>query len=852
MVRAQRSVRHFCIYASVLILSLTVFIVPTRAIDENLTKGATNNHVFEAGMWGENIDLLNGGLNLTVPIGPSYRVSPDVSYQLKLTYSSKIWHLEEGGTYWSGTMHHRARARLSGRGQAGLGFMLQFGRYLRYANSAECWDGSPASSKGEELVFEDATGATHGVLPGEWRGAGDGSYLEITESHVAMPDGTQYLLNHQVEDLISNQDQRWSHCGVSVPPSGFDTGGGPATAYDFYTNEYRGNYVTRIEGKDRASNGRPHNFVILEYETAPGMKHLIKRICDSRDPNTIDGSGNILTTCDPSGPTTVVFTNSNQDPSDPNNPNATLEMGYVKSVTFPAFRTDPGTPESATYTFNYTLSDVGDPHVNPNDPNALYRAADNLNDTFEDVLLLTGIQFPEGYSMSFEYDGAEWIAPTVGYLQARVLPTGARIEYTYHQYRFQPEVCTTTPTAPCPPHGSCPYPSGGGFCYVSSGGLTQGIGSKTIIPDPLVPTTFYTWTYEREPHAVGRPNPGAVVTTDPFGNDTVTYYHADNMDTKSFPDPQDPNYAVYHSDIWRNGRLYRTEYYRGTWTNPANLVRTEEQVWEDDVENPSDEDNYRHTSRYPRVIDSKVTYHDDGTKTVRTSNEDWDGLGNFRKITEYGFDGVPYRIQRTDYNCDNRDSNGECIKLRPDTPGGDDCTTPYDPSTCPLSLAHLSNRIFGTYSLSQSEYPNGSVLQRSEFSFDDLGYLRSRQDLLTIPSTITFQQPGDPGSGGSAGDVVTQFLYEGDGGCPAGSSSAPTGNVCEKTVREFGSPTSTLTERYTYASGSYLKTRQIVGVPWLADDRDIDTATGLTRVSRDAAGIATTFDYDSLGRLTQV
>ena len=39
------------------------------AIDENLTKGATNNHIFESGVWGENIDLLNGGLELTIPIG---------------------------------------------------------------------------------------------------------------------------------------------------------------------------------------------------------------------------------------------------------------------------------------------------------------------------------------------------------------------------------------------------------------------------------------------------------------------------------------------------------------------------------------------------------------------------------------------------------------------------------------------------------------------------------------------------------------------------------------------------------------------------------------------------------------
>src|SRR5262245_48888440 len=74
-------------------LAITLHGTTSFAIDDNLTKGATNNHVFESGVWGESIDLLNGGLNLTIPIGGTYRVSSDVSYQLKLSYSSKIWQI---------------------------------------------------------------------------------------------------------------------------------------------------------------------------------------------------------------------------------------------------------------------------------------------------------------------------------------------------------------------------------------------------------------------------------------------------------------------------------------------------------------------------------------------------------------------------------------------------------------------------------------------------------------------------------------------------------------------------------------------------------------------------------------
>ena len=128
MVRRMPARRSRLTLSILAALMITLAGSSTFAVDDNLTKGATNNHVFESGIWGENIDTLNGGLSLTIPLGPAYGVSADLSYQVRLNYSSKIW--DQNGLNYS----RAARSRLSGRGQAGLGFTLQMGRYYKHAD----------------------------------------------------------------------------------------------------------------------------------------------------------------------------------------------------------------------------------------------------------------------------------------------------------------------------------------------------------------------------------------------------------------------------------------------------------------------------------------------------------------------------------------------------------------------------------------------------------------------------------------------------------------------------------------------------------------------------------------------
>ncbi len=66
---------------------------PAWAQNEQEAVGFQENHFYDAGQFGEGIDILNGGLNLTIPIGPRYQVNSRLGYQFSLSYNSKIWNL---------------------------------------------------------------------------------------------------------------------------------------------------------------------------------------------------------------------------------------------------------------------------------------------------------------------------------------------------------------------------------------------------------------------------------------------------------------------------------------------------------------------------------------------------------------------------------------------------------------------------------------------------------------------------------------------------------------------------------------------------------------------------------------
>jgi hypothetical protein len=106
------------------VCSLCLITSLSWAQNENETVGFKPNHAFESGGFGENLDMLNGGLNLTVPIGQRYQPNSRLGYQLSLNYNSKVWDTNDHQGLAS--PHEKVVAR--NEGPFGIGFSLHFGR----------------------------------------------------------------------------------------------------------------------------------------------------------------------------------------------------------------------------------------------------------------------------------------------------------------------------------------------------------------------------------------------------------------------------------------------------------------------------------------------------------------------------------------------------------------------------------------------------------------------------------------------------------------------------------------------------------------------------------------------------
>ncbi|MGD2116675.1 MAG: hypothetical protein PVG07_16600, partial [Acidobacteriota bacterium] len=103
---------------------------PLPAQPPNHARGFEPRNTFELGDL-EHVNLFNGNLTLTIPIGPAFPVGPELSYQLLLTYTGNVWEWEEICPDYpvTSTCYLQALPRL--RSTAGLGWELGFGRMLQ-------------------------------------------------------------------------------------------------------------------------------------------------------------------------------------------------------------------------------------------------------------------------------------------------------------------------------------------------------------------------------------------------------------------------------------------------------------------------------------------------------------------------------------------------------------------------------------------------------------------------------------------------------------------------------------------------------------------------------------------------
>ena len=187
----------------------------------NAVKGLPSNGVFESSEV-DQINLFNGSLNLTIPIGQTYKVAGDLSYAVRLTYSSNNWdyNTREVDEYDNGYLiqHFYAQAYLNSLSNAGVGWLFTLGRVLppgtHPSQSEYCYQ----SPDGGEHCFESKLHDSDAASDSNTSYTRDGTYLRMrivgTSREIDFPDGTTHVFgsngmltqirDHQNNSLVIN------------------------------------------------------------------------------------------------------------------------------------------------------------------------------------------------------------------------------------------------------------------------------------------------------------------------------------------------------------------------------------------------------------------------------------------------------------------------------------------------------------------------------------------------------------------------------------------------------------------------------------------------------------------------
>jgi len=759
---------------------LLISVCPARTVfaqNENETVGFQSQHMFEAGYFGENVDILNGGVNVTTPIGSKYQLNQNLGYQVQVAYGSKIWDKGE----WT------QQAYLYRRGALGLGSLLHFGRIYRDVayTTYQYFDATAQQVKTDYTYqctwyYVTPDGNEH-VIPGNYRpdqnaltcdDAPPGGYT-IDNTFYSFFVGSGALVGWNGSGaaptlVIVTPDRIKYTFGHFVAVPGFESavpGGSQDPELRNYNRDFGGWYVTRIEDTRTPGNV----WVNIEYDTRAGFDHLISRITDSDTREIL-----VTNECEPDTTTSGCKEGSYGGNA------ANRPATRVKSILLPAFKGSPAVDNTrrAQYDFAYEWRPIYNLFY-PND--ASHAQSQNI---------LRSVSYPsitkrsgpaERYQLLFDYD-------TFGELNSRTLPTGTppsgsylgsgTVLYGYNDYEFL---------------GAGMY----GFSYNPTAATRQ-MTSKSV----CLNGACQSWSYVRD--ATSATNPLVVRVTDPFGNDTLYYYHASVQDSLG-----KLGYCMEDgwAPEWNDGLNYRIEYYQGTGA-ARRLVRMETRDYDSD---PGDTCAIgQHSHKNVRVTRVVTTFLDQDGRQSTTAYSEWDGLGHFKVTTELGTDVTGTRTTRTEY-------------------------LGADPSR--FTYREVSDGM--------------RILARTDNTYDASGNL--------VLSIGRFSLPAASGTASSSsaipGDVVTAYQYHDN------RANVTVKEMGNQGATQSGGDWHTTSANYhiSYSwQGGYLKTKTFYDFSsgqdfyWNAIDRVRDGNTGLVYQSFDTAGIETDYRYDDLGRVTDI
>lgn len=189
------------------IASITSLVNASPTTSEGPSPSFDPDDALTTGSGIDSIDPYTGQLGLMIPIGPVYKVTPQLQFQLSMRYSSRIW---AQGMWPTGCT--APDMLLQGDKAIGPGWYLSLGNIVE------------SQYQGTPVAYVDANGSAHQLFPSRFDDetadgkfyTRDGSYLRVewvssTAGYVLrMPNGTVVTLGHQVT-------------GFDDPPAAFQT-----------------------------------------------------------------------------------------------------------------------------------------------------------------------------------------------------------------------------------------------------------------------------------------------------------------------------------------------------------------------------------------------------------------------------------------------------------------------------------------------------------------------------------------------------------------------------------------------------------------------------------------------------
>ncbi len=782
-----------------IVIAICTVAFPALAQHPNLDRGISADKMYQFGNI-DQINIFNGNLSLSIPIGGDRPVSDRLSYGLTLSYNSKVWETEVVFPLLPDDPTPYYRKKPLTLPNVGLGWMLSLGQLL-----------DPQQS------FDNSANTVQG-----WRYAGfDGSVHDFF--------GTLHDTDAVTSSLYS-RDNTYLRLTPSV-----------SSNTDCIT-------PSAVNCLLEFPNGLVHEFE--PYDTLSGRRWRVHQLRD-RFGNHVDVSysASQWQLTDQYNRVTTVHLRTLSD--DPNF--SEIQANYqtvVDSVDVPAFHGVDGQVAPSTiahYAFNYAVKWIPRGFCSEID----FAAPDS---TFVRVPVLVSVTLPDGtsYAMDYSalYDTNNGIPNgdicLAGEITKLTLPTVGEVRWTYQEYQL-------------PARGCDPVNVSSGVMTRTLHDQVAGDATWTYTPRPSnEPST----QWQCAPHQITfGPLPSEELqnlVTAPSGDQTIHYFSVWPLTTL----PPDSGFTrleyglpLTHKVAANNGKYLSTQICSGQCST-GSPKRTSYLRYERDFVQFGAPSTQFDANR--RLVATRTVFNDDTDNAIDSDSTDFDGVGHYRTTTQSGtFTGtggsrattVPYNTRDTAIN---NDASVVTTGTYAPENGANNATTFQIPlTTTPWVLDLFPRRTVTESGLSATQ----------QFCFTPAnGFLRGTRILAaSAPCDQTTTSPpcGDlvasyssstdsSINGGALGNVTTEQFFGGD--------ATPLSNQGTTLCGIVDNPgTATYDLRNTYGYG-VKKTSQYysggIAMSFKIFDADIDGNTGLAFRSRDTAGVQTTYAYDTSRRLT--